>query len=288
MRCVSRWQSSSNRAPRNPAQQRAQWPRSHMQLPANGTSATPKIGRHRGKCGLRLRARNRAVVRLFGSMEDLYAQRSRLGLADYTCASGRWDNRRSAPGWAGQQQTAAGLTDPSAGGIAIRHRRLKVDVRAIARPIVLLAFAAISKGNGVDFAKRSVMVDRLGYSVCRIAGARPRRDPSAPAKRGSDPSQARACWSSVVDLDNGERAGHPRTASPNGNNPHISAGHRQLEHPRLCCDPRCKHDRCPNARFSERQPELAAPPQQLRKVVRKVEIERLLSRDSPCDAMPAP
>ena len=186
-----------------------------------------------------------------------------------TCASDRWDNRRSAPGWAGQQQTAAGLTDPSAGGVAIPCRRLNVDVRAIARPIV------------ASIRKTCVMVGGLGDSVCRIAGARSRRDPSAPGKAWRDRSQARACWSSVVNLDHGRTWGHPGPAWPNGNNPHISVSDRQLELPCLCCDPKCKHDRRPNARFSERRPELAAPPQQLRKVVRKDAIERLLSRDSP-------
>jgi hypothetical protein len=102
-----------------------------------------------------------------------------------------------------------------------------------------------------------------------------------PSKAWRDRSQARACWWSIVNLDHGRTWGHPGTAWPNGNNPHISVSHRQLELLCLCCDPRCKHDRRPNARFSERRPELAAPPQQLRKVVRKDAIERLLSRDSP-------
>ena len=185
------------------------------------------------------------------------------------------------PDWAGQQQTAAGLTDPSADGIAIPHRRLKVDVRAIARPIVLLAFAAISRRAMASISRnqrhgRWSRQQRLPHCRCTIS---PRSE--RPSKAWRDPSRARACWSAVVDLDHGGTWGHPGAASPNGNNPHISVSHRQLELPCLCCDPRCKHDRRPNARFSERRPELAAPPQQLRKVVRKDAIERLLSRDSP-------
>ena len=182
-------------------------------------SATPKIG---ADCGSGRGTRSGAAIWFHGVP---------LGSAPtsvwptMTCASDRWDNRRSAPGWAGQQQTAAGLTDPSAGGVAIPCRRLNVDVRAIARPIV------------ASIRKTCVMVGGLGDSVCRIAGARSRRDPSAPGKAWRDRSQARACWSSVVNLDHGRTWGHPGPAWPNGNNPHISVSDRQLELPCLCCDP---------------------------------------------------
>ena len=274
MRCVSRWQSSSNRAPRNPAQQRAQWHDRICSCRRMECLQRPRLAGIR-----RLRAGNAQWCGYLVPWRTFTRSAPASVWPTMTCASDRWDNRRSAPGWAGQQQTAAGLTDPSAGGVAIPYRRLNVDVRAIARPIVLLAFAAIFRRAMASIRETCVMVGRLQ----RLPHCRRTISPRSerPSKAWRDRSQARACWSSVVNLDHGRTWGHPGTAWPNGNNPHISASHRQLELPCLCCDPRCKHDRRPNARFSERRPELAAPPQQLRKVVRKDAIERLLSRDSP-------
>ena len=133
-----------------------------------------------------------------------------LGLADYTCAWVAGVIASARPSGQASNRPAAGLT----GSVSRWHRHSASPVggqrRSHRSPNRALGFCShLSKGNGANFAKRSVMVDRLGSSVSRIAGARPRRDQSTPAKRGSDPSRARACWSAVVHLDNGERAGPP-------------------------------------------------------------------------------
>ena len=197
---------------------------------ANGTSATPKIGRHHRQLRIAVQGGDALWCGYLVPWRTFTRSAPASVWPTITCASDRWDNRRSAPGWAGQQQSTAGLTDPSAGGVAIPHRRPKVDVRAIARPIVLLAFAAIFRRAMASIRETSVMVDRLGDS----AAALPVHDLAAiraPQQSERDPSRARACWSSVVTwimknvgppwngLAERQQPAHPCRPSPTGTSP---------------------------------------------------------------------
>jgi hypothetical protein len=82
----------------------------------------------------------------------------------------------SRPGWAGQQRTRSrfnGVRQQVASPSGIAGWRSTSE--PLLGPIALGFGSQPSKGNGVACAKRSVMVDRLGSSVSRVAGARPRR-----------------------------------------------------------------------------------------------------------------
>ena len=212
MRCVSQWQSNSNRVPRNPAQQRAPVTTIACAVAANGTSATPKIGRHCRKIRI---AANCAVVRLLlpcrafarNAAASVWPTIPAPGIAGVVAAS--------RPGWAGQQRTRGRFN-------GVRQQ--------VASPSGIAGWRSTSEPASWSI---------VSAPASPALPARPRRartpQQSVPVIRRG---QARA-GRQVLDLENGERRDHPSAASPSGSNPHISTGHRQLEHPRLCCDLRC-------------------------------------------------